>query len=194
MIARPCCKVGLTGEKAAHLMLDNGWETFWVPSVVASDQGPQFASQWWKTMCGRLGIRMAFSQAYYPQANGRAEVAGKQLIIALSRVMSETRGNWVELLPRVVRAYHDIPGESGLSPFHILFGRDRYEAGVPYEVLQECEDATNFFNRMEESDRKVAEVLNELHKSRRDTINVNRARKVPYKVGEWVWIVSLRVV
>ena len=64
IIARPCTKVGLTAERAAHLMLDGGWETFGIPSVITSDQGPQFAGQWWKTMCARLGIRQAYSQAY----------------------------------------------------------------------------------------------------------------------------------
>ena len=113
VIARPCQKVGLTAEKAAHLMMENGWETFGVPSVITSDRGSQFVGQWWKTMCARLGIRQAFSQAYRPQANGRAEVAGKSLIGFLRKLWVEERINWVEALPRVLRINHDLPGESG---------------------------------------------------------------------------------
>ncbi len=53
-------------------------------------------------MCGRLGIREAFSQAYHPQANGRAEVAGQQLIVLLRKLHAEEEINWVEALPRAL--------------------------------------------------------------------------------------------
>ncbi len=75
MIAQPTLKKGLTAEKCAHLQLDGGWTQIGVPTTITSDQGPQFVGQWFQTICGRLGIREAFSQAYQPQANGRAEVA-----------------------------------------------------------------------------------------------------------------------
>jgi hypothetical protein len=48
MIAQPTQHKGLTAEKCAHLLLDGGWTHFGVPSVVTSDQGPQFAGQWFK--------------------------------------------------------------------------------------------------------------------------------------------------
>ncbi len=67
--------------------------------MVTSEQGSQFAGQWFQTMCARLGIREAFSQAYHPQANGRAEVAGKQLIECLRKIHAEEEVNWVEALP-----------------------------------------------------------------------------------------------
>ena len=60
MVAKPTQKSGLSGEKAAHLMLDATWGELGVPSVITSDQGSQFISQWWLTMCSRLGIRCAY--------------------------------------------------------------------------------------------------------------------------------------
>jgi transposase InsO family protein len=74
MVARPSLKKGLTGEKAAHLFIDGSWGELGIPNTITSDQGSQFVSQWWLTMCSRLGARSAFSQAHRPQANGRAEV------------------------------------------------------------------------------------------------------------------------
>ena len=88
IIARPCSKLGLTAEEAAQLLLV-GWETFGIPATITSDQGPQFVGQWWKTMCARLGIRVAYSQAYRPQANGRAEIAGKTIINSLRKLWAE---------------------------------------------------------------------------------------------------------
>ena len=63
-VARPSQKSGLTAEKAARLLLDSSWGEMAIPAVVTSDQGPQFASQWWETMCARMGIRAAYSQAH----------------------------------------------------------------------------------------------------------------------------------
>ena len=92
ILANPCCQSsGVTAADAAHLMLDNGWEIFGVPSVITSDQGPQFVGQWWKTMCARLGIRVAYSQAYRPQANGRAERACKTLVEGLRKIAADAQ-------------------------------------------------------------------------------------------------------
>jgi hypothetical protein len=38
IVARPAPRVGLTAEKAAHMMLEDGWDSFGVPSVITSDQ------------------------------------------------------------------------------------------------------------------------------------------------------------
>jgi hypothetical protein len=62
VIARPTRKAGLTAQKAAHLNMDNGWETFGLPAIITSDQGPQFVVQWWRTMCARLGIRQGYTR------------------------------------------------------------------------------------------------------------------------------------
>ena len=126
-------------------------------------------------MCARLGIRQAYSQAYRPQANGRAEVAGKSIISLLRKVNTQGHTNWVEALPRVMWAYHNRPGETGLSPFQIVFGRDRFEAGASYPPLRECEDAFNFFERMAKIDEFVASSLNQLHESQQRRANANRA-------------------
>ncbi len=82
IIARPSLKLGLTSEKAARLLLDNSWGEVGVPYTV-SDQGSQFISQFWTTLCARLGVRCAMSQAHRPQANGRAEVCGRKIMNSL---------------------------------------------------------------------------------------------------------------
>ena len=89
IIARPTQKEGLTAEKTAHLILDHGWNEIGIPSLVTSDQGPQFIGQYWKTLCSRLGIRHAYSQAHRPDANGMAEKAGNQIISRLRKLNAE---------------------------------------------------------------------------------------------------------
>ena len=107
------------------MFLEGSWGEMGVPAVVTYDKGSQFASQWWDTLCNRLGVRVTYSQAHRPQANGRAEVAGKTLIGLLRKIWNEHQINWVEALPLVLKQYHDAPGESGYSPYEVVFGRHR---------------------------------------------------------------------
>ena len=64
VIAIPTQKEGLSAERTAHLMMENVWNFFGIPQIITSDQGANFAGRWWKTMCARLGIRQAYSQAH----------------------------------------------------------------------------------------------------------------------------------
>ena len=188
IIARPTLHKGLTAELASHLLLQGGWETFGIPSHITCDQGPQFAGQYLRTMCARLGIRLAYSQAYRPQANGRAEVAGKTIKGLLRKLHIEEGGiNWVEALPRALYVYHNTEGVSGYSPFQTVFGRERNEPGLPTLPLRECETASHFFSRMEEMDQKIAGVLNKTHQSEQERYNRNLSARPAFKEGETVW-------
>ena len=100
--------------------------------------------------------------------------------------------NWVEALPRILRIYHDTPGESGLAPFHMLYGRDRNLAGVPYTEPRECESALKFFQRMEEIDKKISEKLNTLHIKENERHNAPLKEPTPFKPGDWVWVLRPR--
>ena len=139
--------MGLTGEWAAKRMYRN-WRMFGLPNVITSDLGSQFISSWWKTMCALLGVRMAYSQAYHHQGNGRAEVAGKHVLDRLRLCNQDTGESWVTLLPHVIDCIHDTVGEAGYSPYQIVFGRDRPMTGLLYQTPTRSEDACFFFKRM----------------------------------------------
>jgi hypothetical protein len=120
MVATPHLNKGLTAEKVAKEMFRQ-WDLFGIPSVVSSDRGPQFIAAWRKTLCAAHGARVACGQAYHHPANGRAEVAGQQVMRKLAKLAAENGVPWVELLPRALRAIHDVPGEAPLSPLRNCF-------------------------------------------------------------------------
>ena len=86
----------------------------------------------------------------------------------LRKRFAEEGINWVEALPRVLRVYHDLVGESGYSPHEALFGRPRNLSGLPYILEKECEDAQQFFDKMELLDKRIALHLDRLHQKRVD--------------------------
>ena len=99
IVAVPERKVGLTGAKVALAMVQHQWRPFGVPSVITSDQGSQFVGSWWQTLCGALGVRCAYSQAYNHRANGRAERAGQQIFERLRHEKFDQGLTWVEVFP-----------------------------------------------------------------------------------------------
>jgi hypothetical protein len=187
IVAVPCLAEGLIASEVAKAMLKHQWRPFGIPSVITSDQGSLFVNAWWQTMCARLGIRHAQAQAYNHRANGRAEVAGQQLMEILRKIHISENINWVEALPIALDRTHDVRGVSGLSPYEILFGRERPLANAPYSPDRECEDATDFFNRMRERDEKVAQVINERHKKEMEELNKARRVQKPLVPGDKVW-------
>ena len=187
MVAVPCLNKGTTGASVAQDMLKQQWRPFGIPALVTSDQGSQFVSSWWQNLCAGLGIRQAYSQAYHHQANGRAEVAGQQLMEVLRKLHVEEGLDWVEALPQALDRIHDVKGQVGLSPYEIMFGRQRPMAGLPYTPVRQCEDAKEFMDRMKEVDVMVAEQLNVLHKKQARSINSKRRIPKPLELGDKVW-------
>ena len=187
IVAVPVQNKGLTGAKVAKAMLKYQWRPFGIPSIITSDHGSHFTGEWWRTMDANLGIRQAYSQAYHHQANGRAEMAGQQIMERLRKIQIQDKINWVEALPAVLDRIHDIPGETGLSPYQILFGRERPLANIPYQPPRECEDAQQFFDRMKEVDYKVAHRLREMHEKQIERLNQERIELTPFKRGDEVY-------
>ena len=138
-------------------------------------------------MCARLGIHHNFSPPYHHQANGRAEMAGQQIQEFLRRAYNDTGENWVEALPRVLDCIHDMEGPLGLSPYQMLFGRDRPLSGLPYPAPRYAEAANGFFNRMEELDKGIEENWKVLHEKLRVQWNKKLKEPLIFGAGQTVW-------
>ena len=189
IVAIPHLAKGRTAEKVAKAMYRQ-WEMFCIPSVIHSDRGPQFASACRQTLCALHGVRVSYGQAYHHQAQGRAENAGQQVMRKLRKLildLVEKGVAWVDLLPKALRHIHDVPGESGLSPYEVMFGRHRPFASLPYRPTLEAYGATQFCEHMEALDAKAAQSLNELHKRRLDSLNAHRREPPPFEAGAKVW-------
>ena len=79
---------------------------------------------------------------------------------------------WPELLPSVLRAHHDRVNETGLSPYQIVFGRERNLVGLPWECPEKHEDAEAFLTRMEDMDAKVSGMLSKLDEKEEASTNM----------------------
>ena len=141
-------------------------------------------------MCAAHGVRAAYAQAYHHNANGRAEVAGQQVIRKLSKLITdldEPGISWVELLPKALRLIHDGPGETGYTQYAVVFGRRRPMAGLPYTIPQKAVDSTVFLERQEILLAKVAHLAGVNQEKRARYENQRRREPPPLAVGSKVW-------
>ena len=124
---------------AAGLMshLRSFFATFGVPEELSSDGGPEFTAGPTERFLRNWGVRHRLSSAYFPQSNGRAEVAVKT---AKRLLMSNTGPtgslNHDRFLQAMLQLRNTPDPDCNVSPAQIIFGRP-------------LRDTLSFINRLE---------------------------------------------
>ena len=180
--------VGLQAKTVANAMIRHWLTIFDVPAVICSDRGSQFVGTWFKTLCKHMGIRHAKTVAYHSRSNGRAEVAGRQMFEKLRQLHIDEPGrNWYNSLWRVLQAYHDLPGPTGLSPHRILFLRDRVSRTLPWlDHGKVARDAKAMMAEADDTAAKVCKALQDEHVKRAKYFKQGKVQK--YALQDTVWV------
>ena len=79
-----------------------------------------------------------------------------------------------------------------MTPYQVLYGRDRPMAGVPYELPPRAEDAVAFFERQRKVDQQIAATLNQLHAKQAAQVNRRRKELSEFQLGDRVWYLRPR--
>ena len=188
--AYPVLKKGLTAKRVAHLLHERWLPVFGIPTEITTDLGQHFAGSWFRTFCALRGIMHAEAVSYRSETNGRAEQAVGAVLDALRKITNDSGGSWVEGLPRALHQLRIVTGPSGMSPHHVVFGRDIILEGVPLPTDKEAEDAVQFVHRMSEVDRNVQHALAQHHQRRQP--NQTAGTDVEYQAGQRVWVLRPR--
>ena len=180
--------VGLQAKTVANAMSRHWLTIFDVPAVICSDRGSQFVGTWFKTMCKHMGIRHAKTVAYHSRWNGRAEVAGRQMFEKFRQLhINEPGRNWYNSLWRVLQAYHDLLGPTGLSPHRILFLRDGVSRTLPWlNHGKVARDANAMMAEADDTAAKVCKVLQDEHDKRAKYFKQGKIQK--YALQDTVWV------
>ena len=180
--------VGLQAKTVANAMIRHWLTIFDVPAVICSDRGSQFVGTWFKMMCKHMGIRHAKTVAYHSRSNGRAEVAGRQMFEKFRQLHIDEPGrNWYNSLWRVLQAYHDLPGPTGLSPHRILFLRDRVSRTLPWlNHGKVARDANAMMAEADDTAAKVCKALQDEHDKRAKYFKQGKVQK--YALQDTVWV------
>ena len=139
-------------------------------------------------MCKHMGIRHAKTVAYHSWSNGRAEVAGRQMFEKFRQLHIDEPGrNWYNSLWRVLQAYHDLPGPTGLSPHRILCLRDRVSRTLPWlNHGKVARDANPMMAEADDTAAKVCKALQDEHDKRAKYFKQGKVQK--YALQDTVWV------
>ncbi|KAK3793955.1 hypothetical protein RRG08_023050 [Elysia crispata] len=74
---------GITTPECVHAIITGWIARFGDPGDISSDRGSQFTSSLWSEIAAHLGVKLHYTSAYHPQANGMIESFHRTLKTAL---------------------------------------------------------------------------------------------------------------
>jgi hypothetical protein len=111
----------------AHLR--NFFRMFGVPEQLASDGGPQFKALVTEEFLAKWGVQHRVSSAYFPQSNGRAEVAVKTAKrLLLDNIAPSGSLNNDKFLRAILQLRNTPDPDCNVSPAEIVFGHQLRDA------------------------------------------------------------------
>ena len=119
----------LAGAQGLICALRSLFATFGVPEEISSDGGPEFVASETQSFLLRWNVRHRKSSAYFPQSNGRAEVAVKKCKRLLMDNIGPNGSLNNDNFLRAILATRNTPDpDCKISPAEILFGRPLRDA------------------------------------------------------------------
>ena len=162
--------------------------TFGVPVELSSDGGPEFIADKTEQFLARWGVHHRNSSSYFPQSNGRAEVAVKKCKrLLMDNIEANGSLNNDKLLRALLQVRNTPDPDCNISPAEILFGRP-------------IRDAFSFINRKPKYDNpNIRSVWKEAWASKeralkarfsrsQEDLNMHTRALTPLSVGDKVFI------
>ena len=170
----------------AHLR--NLFKTFGVPVELSSDGGPQFKSSVTEAFLARWGVQHRMSSAYFPQSNGRAEVAVKTAKrLLMNNIGPSGSLNSDRFLRAILQLCNTPDPDCNISPAEIIFCRP-------------LRDAFSFVSRMEKyKNPEIRPMWRDTWKAKEEALRTRFTRTMerlnshartlpPLRIGEQVFV------
>ncbi|KAK3004952.1 hypothetical protein RJ639_020199 [Escallonia herrerae] len=185
----------ITASKCEEFFWKNVVCHFRVLKVLITDNGKQFNNSSFRSFCEGLSIGLYFTSVAHPQSNGQTENMNHSILQGLKRKLDDSKGTWVDELPKALWAYRTTPHSvTGETPFLLCSGIDAQlpvEVGLPtIRVLQfsEAEKEENLRGNLDLLDDVRAQALDRMISTKQRVARYYN-RRVPmriFRVGDLV--------
>jgi hypothetical protein len=184
-------KTTATAPETALLFFNNVVKLHGLPKSIVSDRDAKFTSKFWKTLFQTLGTKLAMSTAFHPQTDGQTERANRTLEDMLRAFVGYQQNDWDTILATAEFACNNAPNAStGMTPFHMNYGRDPYNPYTAIANIPDAVPATADFLESLKNATKIATDTLVLAKANQEK-NANKSRReVSYMVGDQVLLSS----
>lgn len=171
------------------------------PLQILTDQGPNFESELFQSICKLLSVDKIRTSAYKPSTNGNIDRFHSTLHAMMAKLVNSNQRDWDERLPVIAFAYRTSVHETtGYTPFFLLFGR---EARIPADIVYgappddgvRSDSLSEFVDRQQQRLRDAYDQVRQDLKGcaqRRKRQYDLRTRPRTYNVGSWVWCLDPR--
>nr|KYP56295.1 Transposon Ty3-I Gag-Pol polyprotein [Cajanus cajan] len=131
---KACPLAKITTENMRKFTWKNIVCRFGIPHTIVIDNGRQFIAEEFEVFLQALGIKHLPTSVEHPQTNGQAEAANKVILRELKKRLGNAKGEWPNMLPGILWAYHCTPQSTTQeTPYRLTYGAD---AMIPVEVGQ----------------------------------------------------------
>jgi hypothetical protein len=189
------CKKTMDAARIAHFYFREIVRLHGVLRSITSDWDTKFISNFWRSLWGKLGTMLNFSNAYHPQTNGQTEVVNRSLGNLLRCLAGTKPKLWDLALPQAEFAYNRSKSRTtGMSPFEIVYGQNPSGvldlAPVPHagRLNPKADELAEHLRGIHEQVKLAIQETNSKYKARADY----HRRQVLFDVGDFVWAVLTR--
>ena len=169
---------------------------FGIPKEIHTDQGRQFESDLFQSLCSYLKIDKTRTTPFHPQSDGLVERFNRTIADMLSKYIAPSEKDWDELLPFMLMAYRSSEHEStGVTPNLLMFGR---EVNLPVDLLFGTssdyslkQPVNKYLSHLKQNLRSAHEIERDkmLRASAKQKFHYDRSMTLPkFKVKDAVWL------
>ena len=184
------CLTTIDAPSLADLFLDNIWKHDGLPLTIISDRGPQFAAEFWGTICRRLKIDRRLSTAFLPETDGQTERVNGIMEQYLRSYVNYQQDDWYQWLrmAEFMGNYH--ASETTISsPFIANYGYDPSMDFLDEQTLPtDDQEARSFVITMTELHAHLRTEMGCAQERQQDNADRRRVPAPFFQVGYKVWL------
>ncbi|MGH0053543.1 MAG: DDE-type integrase/transposase/recombinase [Sphaerochaetaceae bacterium] len=140
----------ITAAEIAKAFVNNWVFVYGPPKKLLSDNGTQFTSRTFQSICNILGIQNLFTTTYHPQANGQVERFNRTLLAALRHYVADHPRDWEMFKGAVTYVYNTQPHTTTkIAPFELVLSKPPVPISVQSrpKLAQEQPDPSKYMQK-----------------------------------------------
>lgn len=183
-------------ESVAQALNDQVFTILGYPDEILTDQGTNFQSKLFKSLCKLCGIKKIRTSAFRPQSNGAIERMHRSLKEYLRHFTNEQQDKWDEFLRLACFAHNSsVHSSTKFSPFELFTGRkpnipSSFEKTSTNEKFYAYDDFVDRYKHNMRETFKIAKDNLELMKKGNKRIFDKSINPKEFKVGELVQLLN----